>query len=185
MFPIRTCVNFEHYIKADRPCLNYHIKSCVGPCYSRSGVTAEAHRALAERFGILLAGKDEEIRHLLEDDMAHATGERRYEDAALARDRLAMLDRLGASQKVLGPRAYDTDALGLARQGDRAVLAVLHVREGRVIGNESGSCAASPGCPRRACCTRRSCSATCARRRGRRRCGCRSPRATRPCSPRR
>ena len=137
MFPIRTCVNIEPYIKADRPCLNYHIKSCVGPCYSRSGVTAEAHRALVERFGILLAGKDEEIRDLLDHDMAQGTAERRYEDAGLARDRLALLDRLGASQKVLGPRAYDADALGLARQGDRAVLAVLHVREGHVTGNES------------------------------------------------
>ena len=136
MFPIRTCVNIEPYIKADRPCLNYHIKTCVGPCYSRSGVDAAAHRALAERFGMLLSGKDEEIRHLLEADMAAAATDRRYEDAASARDRLAWLDRLGASQKVLGPRAYDADALGLARQGDRAVLAVLHVREGRVTGKE-------------------------------------------------
>ena len=136
MFPIRTCVNIEPYIKADRPCLNYHIKSCVGPCYTKSGVTPEQHRALAERFGILLAGKDEEIRALLESDMAQAAAERRYEDAGRDRDRLAWLDRLGASQKVLGPRAYDADALGLARQGDRAALAVLHVREGRVTGRE-------------------------------------------------
>jgi excinuclease ABC subunit C len=136
MFPIRTCVNIEAYIKADRPCLNYHIKSCSGPCYSRSGVTPEQHRALAERFGILLAGKDEEIRRLLEADMAQAALDRRYEDAGRDRDRLAWLDRLGASQKVLGPRAYDADALGLARQGDRAALAVLHVREGRVTASE-------------------------------------------------
>ncbi|MEP7027298.1 MAG: excinuclease ABC subunit UvrC [Candidatus Eisenbacteria bacterium] len=137
MFPIRTCANIEPYIRADRPCLNYHIKSCVAPCYSRAGVSAEAHRALAERFGMLLSGKDDEIRQLLEGDMVRAAAERRYEDAARERDRLALLDRLAAGQKVLGPRAYDADALGLARQGDRAALAVLHVREGRVTGRET------------------------------------------------
>jgi excinuclease ABC subunit C len=137
MFPIRTCVNIESYIKADRPCLNYYIRRCAGPCYSRSGVDAAAHRALAERFALLLSGKDEEIRALLGRDMDAASAARDYESAATARDRLALLDRLDASQKVLGPRAYDADALGLAREGDRAALAVLHVREGRVTGRET------------------------------------------------
>jgi excinuclease ABC subunit C len=69
--------------------------------------------------------------------MASAAAARDYEGAALARDRVALLDRLGDSQKVLGPRAYDADALGLAREGDRAMIAVLHVREGRVTGRET------------------------------------------------
>ncbi len=137
IFPIRTCANIEPYIRADRPCLNYHIRRCAGPCYSVSGVTAEDHRRLVEGFALLLSGKDEEIRTRLADDMRRAALERRYEDAGTVRDRLALLDRLSAGQKILGPRAYDADALGLAREGDRAVIAALHVREGRVTGQDS------------------------------------------------
>ncbi len=137
MFPIRTCVNIEPYIKADRPCLNYHIRRCVGPCTTRSGVDAAAHHALAERFALLLAGKDDETRALLARDMESAAAARDYEGAATARDRLAMLERLAETQKVLGPRTYDADALGLAREGDRAALAVVHVRDGRVTGRET------------------------------------------------
>lgn len=137
MFPIRTCPNIEPYIKADRPCLNYHIRRCAGPCYSVSGVTAGAHRELVERFALLLSGKDDEIRGLLEEDMRHDAAERRYESAGAVRDRIALLDRLAKGQKILGPRAYDADALGLAREGDRAVIAVLHVREGRVSGQDT------------------------------------------------
>ncbi|MGH7726759.1 MAG: excinuclease ABC subunit UvrC [Candidatus Eiseniibacteriota bacterium] len=137
IFPIRTCANIEPYLRADRPCLNYHIRRCAGPCYSASGVTAEDHRRLVERFALLLSGKDDEVRSLLASDMARAAGERRYEDAATVRDQMALLDRLSAGQKILGPGAYDADAIGLAREGDRAVIAVLHVREGRVTGQDS------------------------------------------------
>jgi excinuclease ABC subunit C len=137
IFPIRTCVNIDRHLREDRPCLNYHIRRCAGPCYSRSGVDAAAHRRLVERFALLLAGRDDEIRALLAGDMRAAAAERRYEDAARVRDQVALLERLSATQKVLGPRAYDADALGLARDGDRAVVAVLHVREGRVMGQDT------------------------------------------------
>ncbi len=137
MFPIRTCRDFERHRREDRPCLNAHIQRCVAPCWSKSGVDAAAHRALVDRFTLFLAGKDEDLRGTLADDMSLAAGERRYEDAAHVRDRLALLDRMTQGQRVLGPRAYDADALGLARHGDRAVVVALHVRDGRVAGSDT------------------------------------------------
>jgi excinuclease ABC subunit C len=137
MFPIRTCRNIDAYIRDDRPCLNAHIKRCVAPCWTASGVDAAAHRALVDRFALFLAGKDDDLRATLADDMSAAARERRYEDAAFVRDRLALLERLSKGQRVLGPRAYDADAIGLARHGDRAVAVALHVRDGRVAGRET------------------------------------------------
>ncbi len=137
MFPIRTCRTIERYIKADRPCLNAHIQRCAAPCWSASGVDAAAHRVLVERFALFLIGKDDDVRAGLAADMKRAAGERRYEDAAQVRDRLALLERVAKGQRVLGPRAYDADAIGLARHGDRAVVIALHVREGRVEGKET------------------------------------------------
>jgi excinuclease ABC subunit C len=137
LFPIRTCRNIDRYIKDDRPCLNAHIKRCVAPCWSVSGIDAAAHRALVDRFALFLAGRDEDLKGALAADMKSAARERRYEDAAGVRDRLALLERVARGQRVLGPRAYDADAIGLARHGDRAVVVALHVREGRVAGQET------------------------------------------------
>jgi excinuclease ABC subunit C len=136
MFPIRTCPDIVPYQRENRPCLNFHIRRCCGPCWT-GGCTPEEHRAMAERMALVLAGKDDAIRGLLKDDMARAASERDYEEAAAVRDRIALLERLTSSQKVLGPRAYDADALGLAREGDRAVVAVLHVRDGRIAGTDA------------------------------------------------
>jgi excinuclease ABC subunit C len=137
LFPIRTCRNIDRYIKDDRPCLNAHIQRCAAPCWTGSGVDAAGHRVLVDRFALFLAGKDDDVRKGLATDMKRAAAERRYEDAAHVRDRLALLDRVARGQRVLGPRAYDADAIGLARHGDHAVAVALHVREGRVEGKET------------------------------------------------
>ena len=137
VFPIRTCPNFESYRKRDRPCLNYHIRTCAGPCYSRSGVTPDEHRRLAERMALFLAGRNDQVRESLRGEMNQAAAERRYEDAARARDRLALLDRLVEGPPVRGGEGHEADVLGLAREGDRALVAVLHVRGGRVVGQDA------------------------------------------------
>lgn len=137
VFPLRTCANFEHYRRADRPCLNYHIRYCVGPCYSRSGSTPESYRALVESMALFLTGKHEAVRERLVEDMRGAADARDYERAARLRDQVARLDRLGQSQRMAGPGEYEADVVGAARQGDDGCVAVLQVRGGRVVGRET------------------------------------------------
>ncbi len=55
MFPIRTCPDIAPYQRSNRPCLNFHIKRCVGPCWT-GGASVEVHHALAERMSLVLAG---------------------------------------------------------------------------------------------------------------------------------
>jgi excinuclease ABC subunit C len=137
IFPVRTCRNFEDYRRADRPCLYYHIKRCVGPCYSRAAVRPDEYRALVDGMLLFLAGRDDELLTRLRAEMDVAATERRYEAAARRRDQIRLLEKARVPQKVVRSSGRDTDVLGLARHGRRAVVALLLVRGGRVIGKES------------------------------------------------
>ena len=81
VFPLRTCANFEQYKKADRPCLNYHIRRCVGPCYSRAGVTPESYARLVEGITLFLSGKHDAVRAWVTEEMRRAAEAREYERA--------------------------------------------------------------------------------------------------------
>jgi excinuclease ABC subunit C len=137
IFPIRTCRNFEDYRRADRPCLYYHIKRCAGPCYSRAGVRPDEYRAMVDGLLLFLAGRDDELLARLRVEMDRAATERRYESAARRRDQIRLLEKARVPQKVVGASGRDADVLGLARHGRRAVVALLLVRGGRVVGKES------------------------------------------------
>ncbi|MBI3540120.1 MAG: excinuclease ABC subunit UvrC, partial [Candidatus Eisenbacteria bacterium] len=137
IFPLRSCRNFEDYRRADRPCLYYHIRRCVGPCYSRAAVRPEEYRALVDGLVLFLTGRDRELLDRLRGEMDQAATERRYEAAARRRDQIHLLERVRAPQKVVRRSGRDADVVGLARHGRRAAAVVLLVRSGRVVGKES------------------------------------------------
>ncbi|MEK7330516.1 MAG: excinuclease ABC subunit UvrC, partial [Candidatus Eisenbacteria bacterium] len=137
IFPVRTCRNFEDYRRADRPCLYYHIKRCAGPCYSRAAVHPDEYRALVDGVLLFLTGRDDELLARLRLEMDRAATERRYEAAARRRDQIRLLEKVRVPQKVVRASGRDADVLGLARHGRRAVVALLLVRGGRVVGKES------------------------------------------------
>ncbi len=137
IFPVRTCRNFEDYRRADRPCLYFHIRRCVGPCTTRARVTGEGYRALVDGLLLFLTGRDAELLKRLRAGMEAAAAERRYEDAARLRDQVRMLESARVPQEVVAPGGRDTDVLGVARHGERAAIAALVVREGRVVGKET------------------------------------------------
>ncbi len=136
IFPVRTCRNFEDYRRADRPCLYYHIRRCVGPCYSRAGVKPDEYRALVDGLLLFLTGRDDELLERLRREMDQAAAERRYEVAARRRDQIRMLETARVPQKVVTAPGPDTDVLGVARHGRRAAVAALLLRDGRVVGKE-------------------------------------------------
>jgi excinuclease ABC subunit C len=137
VFPLRTCRNFEDYRKQDRPCLYYHIKRCVGPCYSRARVDRTAYRAMADGLVMLLSGRNEELLATLRTEMAAAAEHRNYETAAQRRDQIRLIENAQVPQKMVTNDPRDTDVLGIARHGERAAIVTLLVRGGSVIGKES------------------------------------------------
>ena len=137
IFPLRSCRNFEDYRRADRPCLYYHIRRCVGPCTRRAAVDPEDYRRRVDALLLFLSGRDAELTERLRAEMEEAAAARRYERAAERRDQLEMLQRARVPQKVVGNGGRDTDVVGLSRQNRRAAIAVLVQRGGRVVGKES------------------------------------------------
>ncbi len=137
IFPVRSCQNFDHYRRMDRPCLFYHIRRCVGPCYSRAQVDPAEYRQIVEGLLLYLSGRDEDLERKLQEEMEQAAAEQRYELAAQRRDQLALLSKTKRGQHVVSRGGADADIVGVARHGPRACAVVLPVRRGRVVGKET------------------------------------------------
>jgi excinuclease ABC subunit C len=119
---------------SERGCLDVSIGRCVGPC--RGNVDALEYRAIVEEAMRFLDGKHDSVVNGLEREMARASKELRFEDAARLRDRIIALERTVEKQTVTLRGDGDRDVLGFARLGRLAVGALIQVRGGRVIGRE-------------------------------------------------
>jgi excinuclease ABC subunit C len=137
IFPVRTCRNFEDYVRSNRPCLYYHIKRCAGPCTTRAHVDPQEYRALVDGLLMFLTGRDDDLLRRLRNQMVEAAEARNYEIAARRRDQLALLERARVPQQVVALSGTETDVLGLARHGTHVAVVALLLREGRVVGKET------------------------------------------------
>jgi excinuclease ABC subunit C len=137
VFPLRSCREavFRDYARRGRPCIEFEMRRCLGPCVGL--VTPEAYAELVDGTVLFLRGRSEELARDLERRMQQAAREERYEEAGRLRDRLAAVERTVERQQIVGPRPVDRDVFGLARQGGEVLVQVLLVREGRVVGAHS------------------------------------------------
>jgi excinuclease ABC subunit C len=134
VFPLRTCSD-PVFKNRTRPCLEYQIKRCLGPCVLPvDRVEYEGHlRAVT----LLLEGKDVQLRKLLEDRMRRAAVELRFEDAARFRDQLRAVEKTGQRQRALVHGGGDQDVFGLYREGGCIEAQVLMIRGGKLTANQS------------------------------------------------
>lgn len=128
-FPVRTCAQLPEHA-----CFNYHIGRCVAPCDGH--VTHAAHRAIVDDLISFLSGNGQELMQTLRDRMESHAAAMRYEDAARVRDQMRGLQKLLAPQNVAILGEYEADALGFTRDGNVAILVVLKVRDGHIVGSE-------------------------------------------------
>jgi excinuclease ABC subunit C len=137
IFPLRSCsdAGFRDYQRRGRPCLEFEMKRCAAPCVGR--IDAASYAELVTGTTLFLRGRSDELADRLREGMAEAAREERFEEAARLRDRLAAVERTVERQQIVTPKAIDQDVFGLARRGGEAEMAVLHVREGRVVGAAS------------------------------------------------
>lgn len=117
-----------------RPCLDYFMKRCLGPCAGK--VTAEEYRRAARHACDLLEGRYERLRARLATEMEEAAGREKFELAARLRDQIRALEETLGGQRVVSRQREDVDVLGVALREDTGCVAVLQVREGRMIGQE-------------------------------------------------
>ena len=118
-----------------KPCLNYHIDKCLGPCIG--AVSKEDYHELIDQVMLFLSGRQEELKAEVEKMMNKAAQERNYEKAARFRDALKAFVKLSESQKVMSDKNIDQDVVALVEgENDLACSQLLLVRNGRLIGQE-------------------------------------------------
>ena len=133
LFRIRQCDDsfFRH---RRRPCLQYQIKRCSGPCVGY--IDKETYAEDLERALLFLEGRNEEVIESLLQPMQRASDSLDYERAAHYRDQIASLRRIQESQHITAPRG-ESDIVACAVRGGQACVQVFYIRGGRNLGNKS------------------------------------------------
>lgn len=131
-FQLRTC-EIEIDGKLPRPCLEYHIKRCLGPCVKEL-CTQDEYKESVRDVKLLLEGKNKELADELEQRMWNFAQEEKYELAAKYRDLRETVVALGEQQKMATSPDRDVDVFGYYREGARLALQLFTIREGKVVG---------------------------------------------------
>jgi excinuclease ABC subunit C len=132
LYTVRSCHYRLPHEAPQRPCLDYHIGRCRAPCVALQ--SEEEYRAMVAEIQDVLAGRTKRAAARLRDQMAEASANLQFEQAAELRDAIAQLEALEARQKVVDVDGTDRDVVAFARDGDEACGVVLRIREGKLLG---------------------------------------------------
>ncbi len=131
LFPIKTCKkSLPADIGKERPCLNYHILQCPGPCMG--GLGESEYRLVMEDICSFLAGRQEQVVERLREKMEQASEKCEYEKAAGIRNKINALEMIRERQKVAGVGTGDADVIGFARNEYDTAVQVFLVRGGKL-----------------------------------------------------
>ncbi len=133
LFPYRSCSK-PITGKDPRPCLDFHIHRCVGPCIG--AVSRAEYMAVIGQVILFLEGKQEQVVRDLRNQMAAAAEDLQFERAAALRDQVRAVERVIERQKVVSPEGEDEDVVGFARQGGECCVQVFTIRGGHLFGRE-------------------------------------------------
>lgn len=145
VFPVRTCSHDLPRNRPERPCLNYEIRRCLGPC--RGEVDRAEYRSMIKNLCAFLSGSREKLVADLEREMERRSDRLEFEAAARVRDQLGALRKVTERQKVFSPDAGDRDVVVTTAREQGALGLVLRVRDGKLLGREGYPLTVSPGTP--------------------------------------
>jgi excinuclease ABC subunit C len=131
IFPLRDCNDAKFKRHAARPCLNYYMGLCLGPCAGKS--EEEPYRSVVEQARMFLKGEKKRIIKLLGDNMEKASEEMKYEDAASYRDQIRLLGKNLDGQMFVTPSTKDKDVVGFYREGRQVEFSILFFRGGSLV----------------------------------------------------
>ena len=135
IFPLRNCklVIKENGEKV-RPCLNYHIKKCLGPCGGH--ISKEEYGKMINDIIDILSGKETYITKMLKSDMEKAAEELEFEKAASLRDKILSINAIAEKQKIFKTMEGDEDFINIEQDEKYSCIQVFFSRDGKVIGRE-------------------------------------------------
>ncbi len=135
IYQIRDCkLNLENKDTRFRPCLNYHIGRCLGPCLGN--VDEELYKGMIEDVLKFLNQKDDSLITNLEEKMRIASSQFKFEEAAKYRDQVLALRTLHEKQRVDSVNSLEQDVIAMARGVEEVVVQVFFIREGKILGRE-------------------------------------------------
>lgn len=135
LYNLRTCNrNLPRDIGLERPCLNYHIRQCLGPC--QGYVDKEQYREQINHALEFLNGNYQPILKDLENKMKTAADALDFETAASFRDLYNSVKQVSQKQKITDSVGEDKDIIALYQDGAEAVVQLFFVRDGKLIGRE-------------------------------------------------
>lgn len=138
IYPIRTCnIDMDKAIKSGmRPCLNYHIKKCIGPCTGM--VSKKEYMDMIDEILLFLSGKEDKLVEVLEEKMKAASMALDFEEAASYRDKISSLKDVMEKQKISNVQNdSDQDVIAMANFDQEACVQVFFIRNGKVSGREN------------------------------------------------
>ncbi len=133
LFHLRGCKD-SYFNNRSRPCLQYQIQRCSGPCVGL--ISKEDYARDVEDAALFLDGRNQEVTDRLAARMEKASESLEFEKAVRYRDQIAELSSIQASQHVSGGRG-SADVIAIATESDQTCVTVLFVRDGRQLGSRN------------------------------------------------
>lgn len=130
-FLIPSCkVDLTHF--HPRPCLQYYIKRCLGPCVEGL-TTPEVYQEAVRDVKLFLEGRQTDLVRSLRERMEQAAGMQEYERAAKCRDLISTVDQLQEKQRMAGVEGDDADVFGYHYENGMLAVNLFHMRGGKVL----------------------------------------------------
>jgi len=132
LFRLRNCDD-SYFANRSRPCLQYQIQRCTGPCVGL--ISQESYQRDVGAAIKVLEGRNDEVNQELARRMEEAAGRLEFEEAAKLRDQLANLKTVQAQQIVTAEPHHDADVLAVAAGSGEYCVALMFIRAGRSLGS--------------------------------------------------
>lgn len=135
IFPLRTCkLLIKEWGEPVRPCLNYHIKKCFGPCGGY--INKEEYGKMIKDVIDILSGKDTTVLKVLQSEMEEASVNLEFEKAADLRDKIIAIKTIVEKQKIFKTMEGDEDFINIYRDEKDSCVQVFFSRDGKILGRE-------------------------------------------------
>ncbi len=132
IFRLPTCNRvFPRDFGKERPCLNYHIKKCMGVC--RGKISRQDYNQIIDSAVHFLKQDTDKITDILQKNMEEAAENLEFEKAALIRDQITAIQKLSAGQNVVNSSLQSHDFIAIAGGGKNCCVSVLRFRQGRLM----------------------------------------------------
>jgi excinuclease ABC subunit C len=134
-YKLKQCNKDFSKAREKRPCLNYHIKKCMGIC--QGNVNKIEYNKMIDQIILLLEGRTEEFIKMIDKDMREASLNLNFEKAAELRDKKSSIENLIQRQKMDNYNENDIDVIGMIKKLDKASVQIFFIRNSKMIGSDN------------------------------------------------